>query len=1388
MRPKSTGTPAPIRGLRWLLLPLLLMGALAFAAGGAAFGPIGGEPSGGASTPGSAPTITSDQADYPPGALVTLTGANWGVGEAVHIRVNDDIGQVWQYDTDVVAGLDGSFTTQFQLPTTFVAAYVVTATGTTSGTATTTFTDAAANLDQCTNGGVGDPPEPCVVNATYSNWVNGNSNEQKSHWSEDEFIPYRAKITGLTAGTPGHSLYIQYKTVHSGKHALDYLGSFDATETTGAATTLHANQNDPCVDVLTGLLSPECTPPTPTDTEAIPAPTLTNCATSTGTAPTPISGSDLLGRRMKIFGPSGTTIDSVNYVSENIVSGTGQCSTTMKISFTVGGSGTGNTVVLAWGGHIARGAGFNGWGAGNGASAVSGSPYHMSFDTDQGTGLDGASQGAQDRALSASAVIPPSTITIVKDTLGGNDTFGYTTTGGGGLPPSFNITTSGGTGQSVNNGINPGTYTVTESTPPAGWSFVPPITCTTSGGATTSVSSTTATITIPNGGGASATCTYTNSLSTKPNIATTLHNNDGGGTVTNGSHLPLGSSLYDVATLSDSGNPFTGAVTFKLWKGPFTAGDCTTGTLVSTESGVSVSGTTATSTATGALGAGSYAFNAQYIAGSDSHHTNSDVSDCEPFTIDQASSSTVTQIHKANEDVISIGGSAALGTNTHDKATVSSGNAFATPTGSVSFTFYTGGSCATGTPAAAGTITLDSNGVAHPSDASGALGAGSYAYKAAYGGDSNYAGSTSDCEPFTIDKAQLVMDSKVHDAAHLDQTNGNVPLGSVMHDTGKITGGTVGGFAPEAITFKLYPNGICDGTGSTVSNTGADEVATARDRSAASDPLAAGHWSYTAFVAGNDNYLGTDSGCEPFTVDKANTSTATTIHDASHNAITTAPLGSTVHDRAAVTDGATGFNPTGNVSFTFYTSPDCTTGDSGAGTVALDNGVAHPSNDEGPLAAGGYSFKAHYGGDSNFKESTSECEPLTISKGTPTLTTDVKDNSTPPLSIDNTHPASAPATVHDTATLGGQVDSFGFDGTAPAGVVTYRFYNNNTCSGTPADNENVTVAADGTVPDATPRTLGVGSYSYKAHYSGNGNYNSLDSVCEPFKVVQKSMITNTELCTFDYDTSVPGSTLRLLFTPDTGGGYKLNASNPGQFYYNVFDSVPGTKITFTLPYPFVTQGATPIHAYDGVGISSGNPTCLTPGPELAHSGETVSLTDYTDTNGDGHVGFGDTIDVSISYTAGQNLPVYGNIHVDYGLKGTSGYAKDGNNNAVQFPAMSPILIPDKQQYIFTETDGGTDSQTASSINVFKKNPGIAGLVMKATDDPVPNVPITIYDVSNKQVYSGVTDQDSWYMWQYKYTGKATTYTVKLGAPYTGRQQTVTMKSNAFVIASFLGLP
>ena len=91
------------------------------------------------------------------------------------------------------------------------------------------------------------------------------------------------------------------------------------------------------------------------------------------------------------------------------------------------------------------------------------------------------------------------------------------------------------------------------------------------------------------------------------------------------------------------------------------------------------------------------------------------------------------------------------------------------------------------------------------------------------------------------------------------------------------------------------------------------------------------------------------------------------------------PPGTMVHDQAVVSGTGAG-TPTGTVTFTFFTGGDCTTGTpQPAGTVPLVGGVADPSNASDPLVAGTYAFRAHYNGDSDYSESTSACEPLTVS-------------------------------------------------------------------------------------------------------------------------------------------------------------------------------------------------------------------------------------------------------------------------------------------------------------------------------------------------------------------------------------------------------------------------
>ena len=97
---------------------------------------------GGAST---TPWIQSDELDYHPGTTVTLTGGNWQPQESVHIFVDDTNGHTWNHSVDITADDQGHVQDVFDLPDVWVSDYSVTATGTSSGTATSAFTDSKVN-------------------------------------------------------------------------------------------------------------------------------------------------------------------------------------------------------------------------------------------------------------------------------------------------------------------------------------------------------------------------------------------------------------------------------------------------------------------------------------------------------------------------------------------------------------------------------------------------------------------------------------------------------------------------------------------------------------------------------------------------------------------------------------------------------------------------------------------------------------------------------------------------------------------------------------------------------------------------------------------------------------------------------------------------------------------------------------------------------------------------------------------------------------------------------------------------------------------------------------------------------------------------------------------
>jgi hypothetical protein len=203
--------------------------------------------------------------------------------------------------------------------------------------------------------------------------------------------------------------------------------------------------------------------------------------------------------------------------------------------------------------------------------------------------------------------------------------------------------------------------------------------------------------------------------------------------------------LNDTAALSGGYNP-TGKVTFKL----FPPSDATcSGTAAYTEDDLTAPYATSTGFASNAVGV--WHWTADY-AGDANNNAVSSACSAEAVIIGKVTSEIGTDIHNSDHSVVLDG--AARSSTVHDKATVVGYS----PTGSVTFTFYTGGDCATGTPVVdtpADTVTLV-GGIAHPSKDRGPLSAGFYAFKAHYNGDVNNKEADSDCEPFSVSTVTVI--------------------------------------------------------------------------------------------------------------------------------------------------------------------------------------------------------------------------------------------------------------------------------------------------------------------------------------------------------------------------------------------------------------------------------------------------------------------------------------------------------------------------------------------------------------------------------------------------------------------------------------------------------
>ncbi len=262
------------------------------------------------------------------------------------------------------------------------------------------------------------------------------------------------------------------------------------------------------------------------------------------------------------------------------------------------------------------------------------------------------------------------------------------------------------------------------------------------------------------------------------------------------------------------------------------------------------------------LAAGSYSFQAVYSG--DSNYSGS-TSSCEPFKVNKGSSHTATVVDDASTGA-PWAGTETTGSSAFDTATVTTSDTV-TATGTVSYTFFENGACSgTGTPA--GTVILTLTGAVPDSATEGPpLAAGSYSFEALYSGDSNYSGSTSSCEPFSVAVGPTTVSTTLHYAS----TGTVIPVGSFVpqntsvYDTSTINGQVSGFTASGTVVYSFFLNGSCTVPPAWTQTVTVNSNGTV-PQSNATGPLPSGMYAFQATYSGDSNYSGNTSPCEPFVI------------------------------------------------------------------------------------------------------------------------------------------------------------------------------------------------------------------------------------------------------------------------------------------------------------------------------------------------------------------------------------------------------------------------------------------------------------------------------------------------------------------------------------------
>jgi hypothetical protein len=321
--------------------------------------------------------------------------------------------------------------------------------------------------------------------------------------------------------------------------------------------------------------------------------------------------------------------------------------------------------------------------------------------------------------------------------------------------------------------------------------------------------------------------------------------------------------------------------------------------------------------------------------------------------------------------------------------------------------------------------------------------------------------------------------------------------GTKMTDSATLTGGDTDNPPTGTITFQLFaPNATTVVDTETVTVHGDGTYTTPNGFLPTAAVAGAGTYHWVASYSGdlNNSPFTSDPNAEPEKV-IASPSVVTLASPTGTIALGTGTQ--TLNDSATLSGG---LNPTGSITFTLdfnngsttttvYTDTVTVSGN-GTYTTATGNkpgGWTLPS--DGSTVAGTYTWHAHYSGDGNNSADDDQGgadEQVTVTPASPSVVTLASPTGTIALGIGT-------QTLNDSATLSG--------GYFPGGSIIFTLDFNDGSNTTQVYTDTVTVSGNGTYTTATGNHPGgfplpsdgkvTGTYTWHAHYSGDGN-NSAD--------------------------------------------------------------------------------------------------------------------------------------------------------------------------------------------------------------------------------------------------------------------------------------------------------